>query len=495
MNKVLQYLFYIAVGLLFLPAFAFPLAGRAFRVYFIFLLLFFGLYIFLNFKTFIKNLLFLYKKTPYKYLIFFIVYLFILAVITAFKNFSQGISSFLYTLQFVFLYVAPTFLLSALFLKKYMSVEKFLRFYFIALFLVFTFGLIEFIGGKLLGLSFINTIQNFLANERQIGDAEINVYYLDRLQSVFAEPSWLGIFVFLNFPVMYKCAASKYKIFKNKYLNAFMKKSIVPLAWSNIIFSLSPIWLIFCSLQAMFIFRKKILKLIFNIKTLICIVVSTVVLSLTTFVILLVSGIKIEPEQLVRIINTLSTILDFQTFLLVEQSLGSRIVSYTALFCTFLEHPIFGVGLNNAQYYVGDIITKYSIPLSLENLKSYNGYLRSGRMTINSSYLYALLAETGIIGTALYFVFLGKTIQFAKKVNSCLKNTLMYDFTNGLIISTCCYCFLSIYGTTLTIPYNWFFLGIIIAVFLTYISTNSVGVGVNEVNEVNEVSENGRIEE
>lgn len=468
MKQFLRILYMLTLGLLFLPAFAFPLGERSFRIYFIFLLAFFGLFIILNFQSFVKKLIFLFKNTTFRYLIYFIAYLFISAVILCVFKLSEGVHSIVYLLQLVFLYVIPSFLLSAYFISHKLKLKNYIKFYFIALFCIFIFGLIEFFFGKVLHIEFVNAIQRFLANERNLEALNVD-RYAGRLASVFAEPGWLGGFIFLNFPIIYKCCLSKFKIFKHKSLNTVIKKFMIPLAWSNILLTMSPIWLVLCFLQAMVVFRKFVVKILFSLKTLIFLIISLLLGFLLLLVLLTVPENSIEISQIMRITEVLGNVFDFEAFLEAEPSLGSRIVSYYAQIKIFLSHFLIGTGLGNSKYYAADAIIKYNIPMTVENFVEFEKSGRTGQMHINTSALYTLLAETGIVGTFLYYLFIVKSADMVKKITLNTDFSLIRDFGDGLGISLFLYIFMTFYDTMLTVPYNWFFFGLACALYVNFL--------------------------
>ena len=473
MNKVIKYLYYLTLVLLFLPAFAFPLAGRAFRVFFIPLLCFWGMYILFNFKNFVRQICYLYKKTPFKYLIYFIAYLFLSSIFICSFNYRAGINAFVYIIQLSILYILPCYLLSAGIISTKLPIKKFLKIYFVALFSIFVFGLFEFIFGKILHIEPVNIIQQFLANERYfLGD--FREMYAHRLCSVFAEPGWLGGFLFLNFPIIYKCCLSKYKIFDNKLYNFIIKKTLIVLAWLNLLLTLSPIWLIFCTLETIFIFKNKIIKFIFSKKIIVYLSI-LFVFSVLIGAFILSSDTSVKIAQIVRIIDTLTSMISFENFLIVEPSLGSRIVSYITLWHIFKEHLLIGIGLNNAPYYAAEIISKYSIPMTTENFLHYQQALKTGKMSINGSALYDLLAQTGLIGTTLYYIFIYKTKNFVNKIGKNFQPSIIKDFSIGLSLSMFLYPLMTLYDTLITVPYNWFLMGLAVSLCVYYHKMKSGG--------------------
>ena len=460
--NIFKILFIITLVLLFLPAFVFYCGERTYRVFFIFLLTFFGLYIIKNPKSFFLQVYCLCNKTPFKYLAWFIIYLFASSIFMLFFNYKYGVTALFYVLQFAILYILPCFLLSSYFITKNNNLSLFIKIYFSALFAIFVFGLIDYFGGRILNVKFITSIQHFLANERYIG-IESHFQHI-RLCSVFAEPGWLGGFIFLNFPIIYKGCTSKFKIFKNNVFNILIKKSLIPLAWLNLIFTFSPIWLVFCLIQVVLIYGRNILKFLFKH----CIFVMLLFLIITAIIVTIFKTFGINIHVIERIVNTLTNILNFNTLILAEPSLGSRLVSYSTMLHVFKEHPMLGVGLSNNYYYIADIIDKYSIPMTAENFANYQKYLTTGKMLYNPSTFYTLLSETGLIGAFLYYLLIYKLIRCIKYVKTHMQLSMMKDVACGLYLSLCFYVFMTFYDTVLANPFNIFFMGLVIPFYFYY---------------------------
>ena len=293
---------------------------------------------------------------------------------------------------------------------------------------------------------------------------------LKRLSSVFAEPGWLGGFIFLNFPIIYNCCLSPYKIFKNNTINYLIKKTLIPLAWLNILFTFSPIWLIFCLLQIIIIFRKKITQSILNIKFFGYASTILLSLSLIIFMIFKLSNIKLEYNQIERITKTIISMASFETFVIVEPSLASRIVSYINLIRLFLDNWPLGVGLNNSRSLIIDIFQTSPVPMTMENLNNYKNALNTGKMQINSSILYLLLAETGVIGTFLFYLFIYKNIKYIKYINCKLDNSIITIFSKGIEGSLFAFLVYTIYDGLIANPYIWFMFGMVISYYSYYIN-------------------------
>lgn len=454
MNKLFKIIYIFTLILMFLPAFAFYIGNRSYRVLFIAMIIFFVLFILFNFKYFINNLLKLTKFKTFKTLLIFLAYIIISTIFIVINGIYKPINALSYVIQFVFFYVLPSFLLSAFFVPKLFKINSFIKFLLSAYFLIFVFGLFEF-AGKLYHIDFIISIQQFLANERVFS---IGLKEYTRLSSVFAEPGWLGYFIFINFPIIYACSLSKVKFFENKYINMLIKKSLIPLAWFNIIFTLSPIWLIACIVQLLFVIKKSIIKCICNLK--IVIPLAVIVISIMWFLVNFV--FKSETSQLDRILNTVN-VKSFDTFVIAEPSLASRVVSYINAIRLFNEHPILGIGIDNSANMLVDKFRTSPVPLTTENLYKYKKSFISGKMEHNTAILYRLLCETGIIGMVLFYIFMFTNLMTLRKIKNKLVNQRVLVFSNGIDGAIIAIIISSIYDSFL-IPYLWFFMGIITSI-------------------------------
>lgn len=453
----LKYFVYISLIFLFLPAFVFPLAGRTYRVCFIVLLGLFSSILLFYTPLFLNMLNKLYKNTTFKFLLFFLAFLLIESFILVIQPDYSFPLEFLYLLQLIFLYILPCFLLSAFFIPRFINLNKFIKFYYIAMLSIFVFGLIEYVGGKILGINIINSIQEFIANERLFVPGYIPT---KRLCSIFAEPGWLGGFIFLNFPMLYELNLSKYKLFKKKLLNISIKKSLVILAWINIIFTFSPIWLILCIIQALYFYYKQIsLYIIKNCKKIFLMIL--ILFSLTN--ICFKTNIKNTAVQFKRINAVIANIDSYEKFAFVEPSLASRITSYFNLLDLFKHNIILGTGLNHIQYKIIKSFYNTNIVLTEENSRHLTNSYSTRKMHFNTSIFYALAAGTGIIGITLYYFFVFKTIRRLKFLQTYFFNDKYY-FILGYEKTLYTLLIMTFYDTFLSNPFIWFWLGIGISI-------------------------------
>lgn len=449
----MKFLLKLTIIFLFLPAFAFMLGARSYRYFFILILSFFAIYISFNFKKFIiqtKNML---VMSPLKYLIYFLIYIIIDSFILCLNGIYDGKFAIVYLSQFIILYIFPCYLLSAYFIPKYLNFKKFQLLYLICFYSILLFGAIEIIG-KLANIQLFVELQRFIANERVLEGIKLG--YEHRLCSTFAEPGWFAGFLFLNFPILYNSCSNNFKISNNNMLNFLLKKTLIPLAWFDLLLTMSPIWLIFCLIQVIYIFRKKIIKLIFNLK------IFTFLCLLFIFLIILLMVLPTKNiEQISRIINTLISIYNFNVFVIVEPSLAARIVSYINLLRLAFENIFLGVGLNNSPVYMVKMFATSPVPFTEENYFKYLDALKTGRQAFNGSIFYQTFAETGIFGISLFFTFILKGLNELKKTSKLLQPSLYKCFHTGVEGSVVALLFYSFYDSSLSRPYLWFLLGLV----------------------------------
>jgi len=85
---------------------------------------------------------------------------------------------------------------------------------------------------------------------------------------------------------------------------------------------------------------------------------------------------------------------------------GSRMTYWETAWLIFLSHPVFGVGLGNFTLYFSRFIPYQqltSTPQLLRHIVPYPGRIR---VISVKQFLFRILAETGLVGGAIFFVFL-----------------------------------------------------------------------------------------
>lgn len=456
----LKYIAILPFTFIFLPAMSFSICQKHFYLFFIFNIIFF-ISLLINFQKVSKYIFDLYNKSAFKYF----TYLAIWILTSGFLLITLGkyrLNNYIYYMtMYLGINILMTLLLPCFLLKYCISLKKFIKIYTTACVIIFLIGFLDFIG-KTLGIAFLTILIKILANTRFSAGMDISMLG-ERVQSVFEEPGWFAGFITINLPIFYSLAKTKYKIFKNPFINFGIKKSLIIMAWLNLLFTKSPIWLIFAFIVTGLYYRKIIIKNLYHQKYL---VLSTILIILG-FGAFFLKSVNIEETYLSRILNTVKSILmSYDTFAMVEPSMASRVTSYVNSTRLWLDNPILGIGLGNAKTVMAKYFETSPIALTVENTINLNAAYIKKRLAFNSSFLFEYLSETGIIGCALFYLFLFKLIKMLTK-NSQYFTGIIYDFVYGLRGSIITLLMFSFYDISSIFIYAWFIIGI--AVFITYI--------------------------
>ena len=440
--RILQIL---TITTLFLPAFFIPGGVKAANFIIFSIIMFFANLLF--YKKFIFDIRDLYRNTPFKYLVYFIIW-------TAISGFLLVLTG-IYPLKFYLFYfvwsVLIIFTLTYLcpFLVFKSNIKTLMKVVIIANFVTYIIGFIQFIGSEL-SVTAINSFIQIINNART-SLAE------SRMCGVFEESGFFGLFIFLNLPLLVEIFKTRYRIFKNKIINFVMKKITLPLALACSILLKSPIWLVFIWLFLGYLLLKNISK-----KNFLKIVV-VVVLSVFAFRALLLNTELLE-RSIYRIDMVKQSITSLDMLVMAEASLGNRIISYLAHFKLFLSHWFLGVGLGNAKFLAIKVFLSNILPLTNE-MRINLLVADSKGLNINGAILWSFLAETGIVGAILFYTFVVKTIIMLKKLRRYLTGIVaLYD--DILITTLIALILLSWYDMNYARLQVWFYIGISLSIYL-----------------------------
>ncbi len=463
------------IAFIFLFILFFPSLGISLGSLFIPLLFFIeGLLIFtllfLN-KYFFADVINLFRKTPCVYLLFFVLWA-SLTVIFSILTGTFYIESFIYSYigGLLFCVISPI-IISYFFNKRFLEPQQFIKFYvFICLFIL-GLGLLEYII-KQINLDLANIITNIFNNKRIIlYSSNFTQLQINRIKSIFDEPSNLAEFIYLNIPIIYSLSLSKFKIFSNIIINKLSKKLLLFLAFTNLILTKSPISLIFLIIISIFFFfklivRKKSSLLIFTLVAFFITILGTIVAFLTSDS----SNFDIQETYLRRIIQTIPSLLSLDALIIVEPSLATRIINYANNLLVFKEHPLFGVGYGNMSRYILVQMETSPLPMTFElwnNLTLWIG-------NVASAIFYRVMAETGIIGYILLFIFNIKT-YFLNKIIIKYSDGIIRDFSIG--INAYLIIFMTIvtfYNSNLHNTHYWLIFGYVFAMRFWILSRRNV---------------------
>ncbi len=331
----------------------------------------------------------------------------------------------------------------------------------VAIYLVSFWGLTNYTLNHLFNID-TSAIQDILVSRHLLGERHTR-YPGERLSAVFEEPGYMGGFICVNLPIIYKMAETKFKIFKNKYLNKLFKTTFIPLIFITIIFVQSPIWIVFFFLTTFAYIAINRFKYFRNVKTIISTFVICLVLFSSSIIVLQNTKVDLSKTFLNRIRLVTSTFSNFEILIYTEQSLGMRLVSYHMRLLLFLQNPITGTGYKNSERCGLPVLKQLKYDANLPEMISVSDRAltkNDNYMVLNGAILWILLSDLGIIGT---FFFFGMVILSILKINQIIKNLppcLEKNFMEAVRLSYIAIICFSIYDIRLNLPYFWFLFGL-----------------------------------
>ena len=424
-TKFYNYIILFSLILLFMPGFCFVIGDLFYPIFVLILPIIFIMFFILH-KNPLNYIYDYYRNTPLKYFTYLIIWIVVSGAIAVLMGY-YSLTRYLYTIIFglllrgITIYIYP---MIAFYQEK--ALEKILQTICIIFMFIYIIGIVEFIGA-IFNVEIINNIINFISNTKEVILIETHSS-LPRIRSTFSEPGHLASSIVCFLPLIYQICCSKFKIFKNPYLNAFIKKSLIPLSILCLLLTQSPIYVIIGTIVTIWylIFVKKILKI--NILWLFVIILMLVlVVSLLCFAL---QSIDLSETFLIRIVNAIDSLKDWDKFQYLEPSLATRVASYITQIRIFIQYPLFGIGFGNRGYIAISFFqnSPFMLPYELQN----NLILNNGNMSYNTNCIYQFLHQTGILGAILYIVLMLKNISILKKALKWFRG-IEYDFVLGYI--------------------------------------------------------------
>ena len=473
MKNIIKFLLILSMFFLFFDGFILSLGNNHFIYYYtIFTISLLVLNITFNYKFIIKKIKFLYLKTPFKYLTYFFIWLFLDSIILIITQKATFLTFYYIFVKLLIPFILCYFI-SAFFIPKYISIKSAIKVLFFSAIIFIILGFVGYIGDTY-NISFCSGIVNSFSNLKSIlQNVEImqdTISGSARMRSIFHEPGVFAKYILLSLPIILPITLSKYKIFENKFVNKSIKVSIIPLFIISLILTKSPIYLVFTLIFFLCYFYKQIL--IFIRKYFFLIFVLFIILIPTISKL----SIDLSNTYLYRITNVISSIKSFDMLVLVEQSLASRIVSYVNSFILFLKEPLFGYGYDNVRFYMTQQYINSPLTLTPENNLALQEALNSNQgCAFNRTLLWGLLSETGIIGTFLYFLFLYKNIKYIDKLKLYFQG-IELKFLEGLKTSIIVVIATSFYIYSFGTSYLYLYYGLV----CSYIVQYYINKGVNK---------------
>lgn len=438
LNKLLLFV----LPFYFLPSFYFKFGNGCYPyLMFIIVSACLGLLI-LKYKYCTNTIINLYKSTPFKYFSWLLIWIFLTGILAVFKGY-YSFNRFFYVVIFGFFirYICE-FLYIQFVYNKYILIKTIIKFLSCVYFVLFIIGILEWFAA-LYDISFITNIICIFSNIHKLLGLDSGMYILQearsnlpRIRSLFSEPSHFAEFITYNLPILYALAHTKYKIFSNKFINIFIKKSNPILGIICLLLTQSPIYFLFSIIVTLIYFSKHIIKFVKNNSIIIGFI--SIIILLCIICTLQGGALNFSKTFLHRIYNVISSFLSgsiIENIISLEPSFATRIISFYQQFMVFLKHPIFGIGFGN----IGDILVKQvsgsNIPLTGEIAALLQE--STGDIALNSNPFYILIYQTGLIGYIIYAMFyikIIKELRFIKNLTFGLKRTFIEALRQSILI-------------------------------------------------------------
>lgn len=474
LNNLIKIIVFLPILFFFLPAMYIP--GVNIPYYDLFMAIFL-LFICIFAKKLFNKLLNFTKYRFFRVLLTLIIYI----ITTGFSLLLIGKFEILHYIYGVFLffifnnlswYIYP-FIVS----NKFIPLKSLMRIFLIAVYIICLYGLFEYFCTNIMHSDLLIPIQHIILNRRFMIFENYDVVS-SRLYAVFEEPGYLGAFLCINMPIVYKVIFSKFKILNNNVLNIILKKTFGIVIFLVIIAMQSPIWLIIYLLVNLFYFRRKIFNIIKRYFKFIIVICLFLLLNLN--ILSVFNKIDISETFIYRIRQVLVSFRNPYIFRYAEPSLYDRIYGYNIRYSMFKDNRLLGVGYDNAKNYSINYFDKIDLPEPIKaRPKVYNQPYQ-----ISGSILWNCLSDIGIIGTILVYLFFIFNFLKLKHINEKLyMKNFETTFMSGVEISYLLLIILSIYDIRLNVVWIWFLLGLNLA-YICYLKKYLINSPSNIVIEV-----------
>lgn len=418
------------------------------------------LYFFNDPKGFIKNLILLYKTTPFKYFCWFVIW----------AIFSPLLFGQIYAFPYILYRVTRAFIvfsLPVIILCTYIPHKKIPNIFFNIYLFIIIYGVIQYVGDlyNIVPLQKIYKIFSYCTefNASNNPFASFNIVNIIRAKSIFFEPSIFASFLFVCLPYTYSLCSSKLKIINNKKLDLAFKFFIIFLNWLDIFLTKSPIYLCFSVIYTIIFFYKKFIKF------------SPFILSFCALFIIwfnqATDDFIEENYQLKRINKVLESISDIYTLIEKEPSLGTRIVSIVNTTIASKDYIIAGTGYGNAKNVMHSQYSRSPLPLTLEiQQKCFILNVADG---VPTNIFFSILIHTGIVGLFLLYLFFIMCIYKTKQLKFLLKPK-EFQFVQSITLACINYLIINFYWSLTRDLFMWFIFGILNSYILQHYKLKNI---------------------
>ena len=443
-----------------LPAFVLPVGTRYFPISF-FVLAFSFIFLILALKTkFIGLIKELCSLRTSKLFLIFALWVIVDSLLLIFIGKMGLFKPLMPILLGIFASLGLLVFLGFLFVSV-LGIKKSMKYIYSFLYAINVIGIINFFIFTF-KIDWLSKIYFFFVNKRLLvmnWDAQVG-NLIPRIQSVFEEPSFLAFFICINLPLVYAMTLCKAPIYKNPKINKFVKYTAIPLMWIVLLGTLSPINIIFgviISVIYYLIISKVSLKKVAVYTFSIC-------FSLIIFY-FLVDAAGEDSKVFYRIKMVLYSIGNFESFVLMEPSLATRVVYAVNMFIIFLQNPFLGVGIGNLSEPLYYQIDSSPVPLTLEISVMALKALSPAAFGYTPSIFFRFIAELGFIGIGLLYAFFFQMYVLCGKLSRFFLKGEYSRYFFGLKYMFLTFLILSFYSSDLYLNYYWIMCGIALGAY------------------------------
>ncbi len=412
-------------------------------------------------KYFLIKLLDIYKYTPFKYLVFFILFMFFTSVVL----FNIGVTTMIIS-RIILIYgltVIPAILFAIYIFPKYFSYKKLLHFFIYAYQLIIYYGILDFLCRILFRtkapLYSIICSRNYYSHVLGYS-VNLSSELLERASSIFFEPSFFATFIFLFIPFCYVLYRSNLKILNDLTVDKFFKIYLIVISWIALFLTKSPIYIILSFVYIPIFFYKNVIKFLKKY----------VFILILLFFLLPIGFLSINPESsisnnpvIVRVEHTIRSFGDLESLVVVEPSLATRIISTVNTFQAVKKHPLVGVGYGNTKETMYKQYSNTNTPLTYEILRS----MWTGMCFASPNIFWSYLLQTGFIGTFLLYLYFIKSLITANKIKFYFIKQERVLLETAILIAIN-YIIISFYWSIDIYPMMWFIFGILNSFIFLY---------------------------
>ena len=459
-------LFCLAMAFGILNQCAFPIGNIPIPIYFISLTLFLFIYVFLLPKKFYYKIMQFFKTKAGIILSLMTLVIILGLVVSIFRGhfiLSKFFTNFLNTYLLSSLF---PFFATMLAVPKMISNKKIHKFLLLTYFMIFLLGIIG-IFAVFYNINFINDFLSIFSLRQDIAIGRtsnrlITSFGFPRVSSVFCEPAPFAYFILISTPIVYQLSNIKTKIFNNLLIDKIIKKSTLIMLPICLLFTQSPIFIIFFSIVVGIFAIYRIFKSKQIYKK--YLIITTILLLCCSFLLLFNNPyIDISKTSFSRIFATFNNLTNFAGLIVAEPSFATHISRHIFSFLVFLKYPFIGIGYGNSGSILTSITLNSGIPLTPE---IYRQTIEFDILGGSSSFLFKSLAETGILGTILLFLFccilVKNSFLIINKLNEINRSLLI-----GVIYSVIIILLFSFYDTFF-VSIIWFYVGLLQAFIIFY---------------------------